>query len=75
MGIGGYIFPYVLDLLYVTKLHPRPQKERPWGKGDQVSGRPIFKPVPFLPLYFNCPSFTPDDYTFKKWDGVKDEKV
>ena len=22
----------------------------------------VFKSVPFLPLYFNCPVFTPDDY-------------
>ena len=23
----------------------------------------VFKPVPFLSLYFNCPVFTLDDYT------------
>ena len=31
-----------------------------------------FNPVPFLPLYFNCPLFTPDDYTklypVRKWE-------
>ena len=24
--------------------------------------RVVFRPVPFSPLHFNCPVFTPDDY-------------
>ena len=28
---------------------------------DILKGKVIFKLVPFLPLHFNCPVFTPDD--------------
>ena len=43
------------------KIHEDQSKDR-WWIFKIFTSKVVFKPVPFLPLYFNCPVFTPDDY-------------